>query len=259
MMEGLSKTILSLIRTTRPMLLPHWGTAETLRHKTEAAVSVVTQLDEDIEHYLAESLKKIDPTIEFAGEEFGGNRTAERFWLADPIDGTAHFIRGLPFCTTMLSLIEEGQVVFSVIYDFINDIAYHAEKGKGAYQNGQPIHVSERTISDSYIAWETHMDKPKNMETVLRLREQCMLFKTISAGYEFIQVATGRLEARICFDPYGGDYDYAPGTLLVAEAGGIVANLGKTSYDYRNLNFIAANPHVFRALTEGPAAIFPIL
>ena len=49
------------------------------------------------------------------------------------------------------------------------------------------------------------------------------------------------------------------GSLLVQEAGGIVANIGKRTYDYRNGNFIAANPVVFRELTEGPDALFPII
>ena len=62
------------------------------------------------------------------------------------------------------------------------------------------------------------------------------------------------------WDPldYGKDYDFAPGSLLVSEAGGVVANIGKTTYDYRNLNFIASNRPVFTALTEGAGALFPI-
>ena len=42
------------------------------------------------------------------------------------------------------------------------------------------------------------------------------------------------------------------------EAGGIVANIGSREYDYRNLEFLATNPRVFKELTEGPEAIFPI-
>src|SRR4029078_7839963 len=96
---------------------------------------------------------------------------AERLWLVDPIDGTAHFIRGLPFCTTMLALIEDVTVTFSAIYDFVNDIMYYAERGRGSYQDGKRIRVSGRPLADSYIGWETHIDKPENMQKVLKLRK----------------------------------------------------------------------------------------
>src|ERR1035437_2296227 len=125
--------VISMVRDTRAMLLPHWGKIEATRQKDSSAANVVTRLDEEVERYYATELKKIDPEADFVGEEFGGDRQAKRFWIADPIDGTAHYIRGLPFCTTMLALIEDGQVNFSIIYDFINDIAYHARRGEGAF------------------------------------------------------------------------------------------------------------------------------
>jgi fructose-1,6-bisphosphatase/inositol monophosphatase family enzyme len=80
----------------------------------------------------------------------------------------------------------------------------------------------------------------------------------VSAGYEFVLVATGKLEGRICVDAFGKDYDFAPGSLLVSEAGGIVANIGSTTYDYRNTNLIAGNKALFDDLTQGTDAIFPI-
>ncbi|MDB5259441.1 MAG: inositol monophosphatase, monophosphatase [Candidatus Taylorbacteria bacterium] len=238
--------------------MPHWGKVEAIRQKDESAHNVVTKLDEEIEEYLTRELRAAYPEIPFVGEEGGGDRAAETFWLADPIDGTAHFIRGTAFCTTMLALIDRGQVVFGVIYDFVGDVMYHAELGKGAFKNGERMHVSGRPVESSYAAWESHLDKPENLERYLKLREISILFKTISSGYEHILVAQGQLEGRICFDPHGKDYDYAPGTLLISEAGGIVANIGKSEYDYRNTDYIAANPALFEKLTEGPDALFPI-
>jgi fructose-1,6-bisphosphatase/inositol monophosphatase family enzyme len=72
-------------------------------------------------------------------------------------------------------------------------------------------------------------------------------------------VASGKLDGRIMLDPYGKDYDLLPGALLVAEAGGVVANIGSSNYDYKNFNFIAANPAVYHDLTDGNDVIFPLL
>lgn len=251
-----------ILREVRGILLPHYGNIEfTQKEGTpdNAAVNLLTGLDIKVEEFLQHKLVGVDSSISFVGEETGGDRTKERFWLADPIDGTSHFIRGLPFCTTMVALIEHGAVTLAAIYDFVNDILYFAEKGKGAMANGKPLQVSKRTLRQAYVAWETHVDKEENLRRFLLLRDKCILFKTVSSGFEHAMVAAGRLDARICFDPHGKDYDFAPGSLLVEEAGGVVANLGKTTYDYRNLDFIAANPTIFKELTEDPDAIFPIV
>lgn len=251
-----------MVRGTRAMLLPHWGKIEAMKQKDSSAANVVTRLDEEVERYYATELKKIDSGSDFVGEEFGGDRQVKRFWIADPIDGTAHYIRGLPFCTTMLALIEDGQVNFSIIYDFINDIVYHARRGNGAYMNDWRIHVSDRPVSNSYAAYESQFekpDKPENMEKFLKFTEKTKSVRTVSAGYEYILVARGMLEGRVCFDPYGNDYDYAPGSLLVSEAGGIVANIGSTKYDFNNTDFIAANKPLYDYLTQRTDALFPII
>jgi fructose-1,6-bisphosphatase/inositol monophosphatase family enzyme len=71
-------------------------------------------------------------------------------------------------------------------------------------------------------------------------------------------VASGKLDGRLALDPWGQDWDFAPGSLLVTEAGGIATNLGKNTYDYRNHNYIIANPLVHEELTVGPRALFPV-
>jgi fructose-1,6-bisphosphatase/inositol monophosphatase family enzyme len=255
-MENIAEKILPIIRSTRSITLPFYGKVETVTQKDDNPHNVVTKLDREVEQYLKIEFNKIDPTIEFAGEEFGGSRDHKKLWLVDPIDGTMHFVRGTPFCTTMVSLIEDGQVTFSVIYDFINDVMYHAEKGKGAFEDGKRINISNRSVSQSVVALETNLEKPVNIEIRNKVRARSLMIQTISAGYEFVLVATGKIEARICFDPFGKDYDFAPGSLLVSEAGGIVANIGLTTYDYRNTNLIAGNKSVFENYTSGEAAIF---
>ena len=95
------------------------------------------------------------------------------------------------------------------------------------------------------------------MEIRNKVREKSAILQMMTAGYEFVLVATGKIEARMCVDPYGKDYDYAPGSLLVSEAGGIVTNIGSSTYDYRNTNLIAGNKNVVETYTKGESAIFP--
>ncbi len=254
----IARSVLPILAETRPMLLPLWGKAKELTRKTNAASSAVTALDQSIEKFLNAKLCQLDPTISFVWEEFGGARTAERYWLCDPIDGTDEFIRGLMGSSVMVALIEQQQVVFGAVYDFINDVVYYAQKGHGAFADGKSIRVSTRPAKDAYIVFETHLDKPINRETFFRIQALTGVHSSETAGMQFARLAAGRIDAYISVDPYGKDYDFAPGSLLVAEAGGIVANVGRRSYDFRDGNFIAATPAVYRTLTEGRDAIFAI-
>lgn len=257
-METFTEKVLAIIRGTREITLPHYGKVEIIAQKDESPHNVVTRLDQEVETYLKTEFYKLDPSIEFAGEEFGGSRDRKKLWLVDPIDGMMYYVRGIPFCTTMVALIEDEQVIFSAIYDFINDVMYHAEKGRGAFENGTKIEVSGRDIKSSVVALETNLAKPANVEIRNKVRSKSMLLQTISAGYEFVLVATGKIEARICVDPFGKDYDFAPGSLLVTEAGGFVTNIGSTAYNYRNTNLIAANKEIWEEFVKRELPIFPV-
>ena len=237
-----------IVKQAGLMVLPAFGQAKVIDQKDASPGSVVTELDQRAEVFLTEHLKRIEPGIEVVGEEFGGNNKAERFWLVDSIDGTAHFVRGNPFCTTMVALVVEGQVVSSCIYDFVNNQMYTATRGEGAFCNGQPIHVSQRSLKDAYLFWEINLEKKQNLEFFLQLQKKVTLMKTQNCGWEFAMIASGKMDGRICIDPFQYDWDYAPGSLLVAEAGGVVANIGSSDYDYKNHEFIVANSTIHREL-----------
>lgn len=241
------------------MLMPHYGNI-AVEHKggENDVLSVVTALDREVERYLADKILALDPTATFAGEEYGGSRDMPRYWLCDPIDGTAHFVRGLPFCSVMLALVVEKQPQFSVIYDFVNDAMYHAVRDGGSFLNGRAIHVSERPLSEAFIAFETRMESSENREALEHLRSKSIIFHSVTSGFEYSNVASGKLDGRVCLNGYGKDYDFIPGALLVKEAGGVVANIGTDDYDITNLNFIASNRHVYDELTKGSGAVFPI-
>lgn len=239
-----------IVKQVRNILMPHYGFAKSLYQKEVSQATVVTKLDIKVEKFLKKELKKVYPEIDFVGEETGGNRQANTFWLVDPIDGTNLFMRGIPMCSTMIALIQNGQPIYSLIYDFVSHTAYWAEKGQGAYQNKKRIYVSQRSLKESYMGYESHIEKKNNMVKYLLLRKKAVLVKTVSAGWEFAMTACGKLDGRISYDPYGNDYDFVPGALLVAEAGGVVVNPGSDKYDFRNTNIIATNKIIYKELVK---------
>ena len=258
-MQDYSSIVIPIVREVGKEILPYFGIAPVTHQKTESAIDVVTELDTKAELALKKRLGEAFPNISFMGEEFGGEKSS-RMWLCDPIDGTGNFVRGLPFATTMLALIEDGQVIFSAIYDFVRDDMYSASRGGGAWKNGKRTHVSTRSLRESYLSFETNMLDSDNYEKYCNVRNmKASSISTLNAGYEFAMVASGKLDGRIGLNPYGKDWDYAPGSLLVSEAGGVVTNIGKSSYDYTNHDLLAVNPLVYKELTVGMDAPFPLI
>ncbi len=80
----------------------------------------------------------------FYGEETGQESLdAEYLWLVDPIDGTKAFVRGYPFFSTQIALMHRGALVLGVSSAPVYGELMYAERGQGAWLDGQPIRVSE--------------------------------------------------------------------------------------------------------------------
>jgi myo-inositol-1(or 4)-monophosphatase len=230
----------------RPELLQVHGTIE---HKLKDDKTVVTTMDVMVETRLRDSLAELEPAIGFVGEESGGDMKQSSFWLVDPIDGTEPFIRGLPFSTNMIALIHNGEPVMGVIYNFILDEYFHAIKGGGATKNGHAIHVSDRPLRRAFIGFGPKLKNPKHHGIRDRLRLKIVSMPQVGAGgYVLAAIASGAIEGMITFQSPGGPWDYAPGALLVTEAGGRVANFGSTSYDFTDTQLIASNAVIFDEL-----------
>lgn len=241
-------TIRSAILALRPRLLAAYGKAP---FSIKEDGSLVTALDLAVEESLKEELAAVVPGASFYGEETTHDELASVSWLIDPIDGTDAFIRGLPLCSTLVALLEQGQITLGVIYNFTTDEFYHAIRGQGAYMNGTRIHVSTRPLEQSTVVLESRTD-PRNdfayAKSLATRMPASRIAQRVLFGYDWALVAHGKIEGVICNDPYEQIWDIAPGALLIEEAGGIVCNLQQDTYDPGNLNVIAATREVYRTL-----------
>lgn len=199
---------------------------------------------------------ELEPGCEIYGEESGNKPKTDTFWTIDPIDGTVAFTRGIPTCTNMLAKIEDGQVTKSIIYSFPSDDMYTAKRGEGAYKNNNLIRVNPQPLRGSAMHIEAKLESDHEWEVFKELRNKTWEIHLMCAGLEYAYVAEGKLDARITYRPWGSLWDFAPGTLLIQEAGGKVTNIGSDSYDINNSDIIAANPILHKELTQGPNAIF---
>lgn len=84
-----------------------------------------------------------------------GKRPNECYVTADPIDGTTNLTRGIPFYATSIAVSTRptlGAVHAALVADLFHDVTYVAQKGRGAYRNGQKISPSKNTsLSEAVI------------------------------------------------------------------------------------------------------------
>ena len=186
----------------------------------------VTTIDKQINEYLIERVKNKYPEYSVEGEEARkeGNNYV---WVCDPIDGTSMFTRGIPISVFSLALVIDGDVKLGVVYDPFLDNMYTAIKGKGAYCNGEKIHVSNKKFGEigssiDYCMW----DKAKydTLEIAKKLRKNFKLCQVGSTAHASMLVATGKISAEIFPGVEHSHCDMAASKVIVEEAGGKVTN-----------------------------------
>lgn len=246
-LDHAEKHIRLTLQELRPTLLKGFGSIE---HHLKDDKSIVTEMDVMVENRLKAAMAEIDSSIAFGGEETGVDLEQETFWLVDPIDGTECFTRGLPFSTNMICLIDNHQPVLSVIYNFFTDEYYLAIKGRGATRNGHPIHVSNRPLERAYVVVTGNWLKVGVPNFVPEIRPKVAgIPKLHASGCENTYIANGAIDGTIVAGGKG-PWDHAPGMLLIQEAGGRVENWNSSTYDYRDMRFVAANPVIFDDLKK---------
>ncbi len=182
----------------------------------------VTALDREIEALVRGELARAFPDDAFLGEEEGG-RAAGRAWILDPIDGTANFLRGIPYWSITLALVEAGRPVAGWVYDPLHDELFEARAGEGAFRDGTPIRTSAATVPGEACIGLSHTFRvPKTAYLAL-------LEGLLDAGFDhrrpgsaalaLAYVADGRLEGTVFLS--ANVWDVLGGMLLVREAGGV--------------------------------------
>lgn len=208
-------------RAGRSTLALFQGGAEVMFKEDETPVTLA---DREAERIVRELIAAKYPAESILGEEEGGNLAACDRWVVDPIDGTKSFICGVPLYATLLSYEVDGEPEIGVCYLPALDEMLYAERGKGAFVNGRPAHVSNRKSSvGAVIAVGGSMIKSANWPRVSGIIEKALATRTWGDAYGHSLVATGRVDAMI--DPIVSHWDISAISLIVREAGGRFSDL----------------------------------
>lgn len=227
-------------------------------HNREASVTAkegkknfVTKYDVAVQDFLFAELARNFPEAEFVGEESENDIESKALrFIIDPIDGTTNFMQDYRCSCISVALCKENSVIAGVVYNPYTNEIFSAEKGKGAYLNGERINVSSRPLSDGLALFGTSPYHPENTDETFTLLRKVFDFsrdirRSGSAAYDICTVACGRCE--VFFEKALQPWDIAAGTVILKEAGGIALNYkGEEIAFYSPNDVIFANPEAYK-------------
>jgi myo-inositol-1(or 4)-monophosphatase len=177
--------------------------------------------DADVERLIRDRIAAAFPDDLFFGEENGGE-IGDGCWVCDPIDGTGNFVRGIPAFCISLAFVQAGRIEVGIVYDPIQDELFEAERGGGAFLNGERLAVSGLATLDRATVeagWSTRLPMERYVALLGKLAAAGAGIRRGGSGTLGVAyVAAGRLDA-YC-ELHINAWDVLAGLLLVQEAGG---------------------------------------
>lgn len=199
---------------------------------------ILTATDLQIGQMIIGEIKKQFPDHSIIDEEAGSIRGTSRFtWVVDPIDGTSNFSQGIPLYGTMLGLLEEGvPVAGGVVLPNFNEL-YLAERGSGAYCNGNQIGVSkEEMLKNALVGYgiDGHQEDPTLTRAECELLSEIVLnirnLRTSNSAFDTAMVAKGCYGAVL--NRTSKIWDNVAWHVIIEEAGGVYSDFFGNPIDY---------------------------
>jgi histidinol-phosphatase len=138
---------------------------------------------------------------------------SSRRWIVDPIDGTRNYSRGIPVWATLIALEADAVVRVGVVSAPALRGRWWAERGAGAFANGEPMHVSSvATVEEAVLSFSIENDVPP-------LARRAWHARGLGDFWAHMLVAEGAVDGAV--DALGlSEWDLAAVQVIVEEAGG---------------------------------------
>jgi histidinol-phosphatase len=203
--------------------------------------SPVTDADKAVERAIIDAITVQYPTDGIVGEEFGTSGSKNRYWVIDPIDGTKNFLRGVPTWATLIALVENEEVVASVVSSPALYRRWHASAGSGAFvsegvtRDADSVSASRNVVtrqlsvskvsqlSDASIAYSDFQGWGARRANFEKLLDGAWRTRGLGDFWSHMLVAEGAVDVAI--EPSLALWDMAALDLIVREAGGKFSSL----------------------------------
>ncbi|HUX05249.1 MAG TPA: inositol monophosphatase family protein [Acidimicrobiales bacterium] len=151
-------------------------------------------------------------------EESGVSGDGDFTVVVDPIDGSTNCDHGIPFFATSLAVMRDERLVAGLVMNHATGSLYEAERGAGAYRDGEVIHTgSQRDFSQAIVSFSGLPDRCLGWAQSRALG---------AASLEICLVADGSLDAyTVAQHSTLSPWDYLAGLIISREAGAVSSDL----------------------------------
>src|SRR5262249_2185224 len=184
--------------------------APDLRIETKPDLTPVSEADRAAEEAIRTVIAASGRGEGVVGEEFGDDGR-DSTWIIDPIDGTTSYVRGVPVFATLLALEREGEVTLGLVSAPALRRRWWAQRGGGAFADGERIRVSGvARIDDSAVSTTSSRQMPPGWRTIV---ERAWSNRGLGDFWQHCLVAEGAVD--VACDPVMQVWDYAAVQLVV--------------------------------------------
>jgi myo-inositol-1(or 4)-monophosphatase len=208
---------------------------------------VVTRADRQAQDAVADVIHGVFPGETVVGEEDENRTTVPASgpaWIVDPIDGTNNYVRELRAWATAVAAMVDGEPVGAAsALPALGDI--YTATPEGAFRNGDPITVSDRTDPERFAVTPTiWWDLDRRDEYAAAAREIVTRFGDLvrvrCAQAALAMVAAGSLDA-VVTNLETNPWDTVAGAYMIEQADGTVTDLDGNAWQHDATGLVASN------------------
>ena len=182
---------------------------------------LVTIADHESEALITAALHAAYPDAVVLGEEamaadaslLDAFAAADHGFTVDPVDGTKNFVNGSPDHAVMVSEVIAGEITRGWIWQPQHERSYVAERGAGAWLNGERLSVTTGTGAPFRTARRQWVGRDLGDLGTLELTWAC-------CGVDYPHLIAGDAAALVYSRSM--PWDHLPGALILTEAGGTI-------------------------------------
>lgn len=213
-----------------------------------------TVYDLDVQKFLYARLSLLLPDASFIGEESADNHsellTEGLSFIIDPIDGTTNFMHGYRHSAISVGLCRDGIMSSGAVYNPYLDEMFYAVRGEGAFLGKNRIYAGDNHLQNSLVSFGTTPYRRENADLTFDLVKKLFLAsrdirRSGSAALDLCYIACGR--CGLFFESSLSPWDYAAGSLIVEESGGIISCLEQKPLPLdASSSVVAANRNAYK-------------
>jgi myo-inositol-1(or 4)-monophosphatase len=238
-----SKISNRIIEEAQEAVKPLVGRAEAGKVVKMGADGTPTKLIDIVaEEKVVEVLEYAERPVTLISEEIGrfkiGNGPSEAVFVVDPLDGTRNALKKIPAYGISIAVADPlgisksvtdpdkltiSDVEIGFVKNFATGDIYNAQKGKGAYLNGNKIRPSQKTdVSGSSIGAYIYRAEMSKIDKLCKTVRSMRILGSVAI--ELCYVADGTYDAFLDVRGNLRIVDIAAAKLIVEESNGVVTD-----------------------------------